>query len=318
MKKTFTFYIKTDFLSENYYKYFEVKNIDKTGSDYSFDNFDKNESKEIDQKVSELEFDFEKDDSKLILKKSVENSHDIKVAFFESDYTFDIDNSSTIISINIRPINSAQNYFMEDFIKSDLINKLNNRKLLYVSIFPNNTFFSNFQIKDSSEKLDIKEFDIKKWMVKKIFNQNNIVEGKYKEKFLLLDKKIFYINKIKVNVKIDDNKVEESAVDFFIPTEIPESKYLELLEDIYEKKILPTDIMISALEKYLDEFLKDIKEKNNFHFELVSKIWTFLSHFKTKDRFKEVTQLFSNNVFLDVLNTIKTSDNLDKFNEYFK
>ncbi|WAM03130.1 hypothetical protein ONA22_05105 [Mycoplasmopsis cynos] len=69
MKKTFTFYIKTDFLSENYYKYFEVKNIDKTGSDYSFDNFDKNESKEIDQKVSELEFDFEKDDSKLILKK---------------------------------------------------------------------------------------------------------------------------------------------------------------------------------------------------------------------------------------------------------
>ncbi|WAM07008.1 hypothetical protein ONA23_02360 [Mycoplasmopsis cynos] len=236
MKKTFTFYIKTDFLSENYYKYFEVKNIDKTGSDYSFDNFDKNESKEIDQKVSELEFDFEKDDSKLILKKSVENSHDIKVAFFESDYTFDIDNSSTIISINIRPINSAQNYFMEDFIKSDLINKLNNRKLLYVSIFPNNTFFSNFQIKDSSEKLDIKEFDIKKWMVKKIFNQNNIVEGKYKEKFLLLDKKIFYINKIKVNVKIDDNKVEESAVDFFIPTEIPESKYLELLEDIYEKK----------------------------------------------------------------------------------
>ncbi|WAM03131.1 hypothetical protein ONA22_05110 [Mycoplasmopsis cynos] len=138
---------------------------------------------------------------------------------------------------------------MEDFIKSDLINKLNNRKLLYVSIFPNNTFFSNFQIKDSSEKLDIKEFDIKKWMVKKIFNQNNIVEGKYKEKFLLLDKKIFYINKIKVNVKIDDNKVEESAVDFFIPTEIPESKYLELLEDIYEKKILPTDIIAFCFRK---------------------------------------------------------------------
>ncbi|MGX9373160.1 hypothetical protein [Mycoplasma sp. 3398] len=313
MKKNFTFYIKSKFLSENYDKYFNTKNIDKAWNGCSFEGFDKNESKEIEQKVSELEYDFEKDDSKLILKKSVENSNDIKVAFFESDYPFYIDNSSTIISINIRPMNIAQNYFMEDFIKSDLINELNNRKLLHESIFPNNTFLSNFQIKDSSEKLDIKEFDINKWMVKKSFNQNNIVEGKNNEKFLILDKKIFDINKIIVDVKIDDNEVEESAVDFFIPTEIPESKYLKLLEDIYDKKISPTDIMASALEKYLDEFLKDVKEKSNSNFELILKIWTFLSNFKTKDWFKEITQLFSNNVFLDVLNTIKTSDDLDKF-----
>ncbi|VEU75396.1 Uncharacterised protein [Mycoplasmopsis maculosa] len=313
MKKYFTFYIKSKFLSENYDKYFDTKNIDKAWNGYSFEGFDKNESKEIDQKISKLEYDFEKDDSKLILKKGVENSHDIKVSFFESDYAFDINNSSTIISINIRPMNIAQNYFMEDFIKSNLINELNNRKLLYDTIFPNNTFLSNFRIKDRYEKLDIKEFDIKKWMIKKSFDQNNIVEGKYNEKFLLLDKKIFDINKIKVNVKIDDNKVEENGVDFFIPTEIPESKYLELLEDIYDKKISPTDIMASALEKYLDKFLKDIKEKSNFNFELISKIWIFLSNFKTKDRFKEITQLFSNNVFLDVLNTIKTSDDLDKF-----
>ncbi|MGX9359274.1 MULTISPECIES: hypothetical protein [unclassified Mycoplasma] len=313
MKKNFTFYIKSKFLSENYDKYFNTKNIDKAWNGCSFEGFDKNESKEIEQKVSELEYDFEKDDSKLILKKSVENSNDIKVAFFESDYPFYIDNSSTIISINIRPMNIAQNYFMEDFIKSDLIDELNNRKLLHESIFPNNTFLSNFQIKDSSEKLDIKEFDINKWMVKKSFNQNNIVEGKNNEKFLILDKKIFDINKIIVDVKIDDNEVEESAVDFFIPTEIPESKYLKLLEDIYDKKISPTDIMASALEKYLDEFLKDVKEKSNSNFELILKIWTFLSNFKTKDWFKEITQLFSNNVFLDVLNTIKTSDDLDKF-----
>ncbi|MGX9388879.1 hypothetical protein [Mycoplasma sp. 327] len=313
MKKNFTFYIKSKFLSENYDKYFNTKNIDKAWNGCSFEGFDKNESKEIEQKVSELEYDFEKDDSKLILKKSVENSNDIKVAFFESDYPFYIDNSSTIISINIRPMNIAQNYFMEDFIKSDLIDELNNRKLLHESIFPNNTFLSNFQIKDSSEKLDIKEFDINKWMVKKSFNQNNIVEGKNNEKFLILDKKIFDINKIIVDVKIDDNEVEESAVDFFIPTEIPESKYPKLLEDIYDKKISPTDIMASALEKYLDEFLKDVKEKSNSNFELILKIWTFLSNFKTKDWFKEITQLFSNNVFLDVLNTIKTSDDLDKF-----
>ncbi|WP_369085999.1 hypothetical protein AB5V95_00770 [Metamycoplasma spumans] len=313
MKKTFTFYIKTDLLSENYDKYFDTKNIGKSWNDNSFEGFDKNESKEIDQKVSELEYLFEKDDSKLILEKIVENSNDIKVAFFESDYAFDIDNSSTIISINMRPMNIAQNNFMEDFIKSNLINELHNRELLYDSIFPNNNFLSDFRIKDSYEKLDIKEFDIKKWMIKKSFDQNNIVEGKYNEKFLLLDKKIFDINKIEVNVKIDDNKVEENAVDFFIPTEISESKYLELLEDIYEKKISDTDSMTSALEKYLDKFLKDTKEKSNFNFELISKIWTFLSNFKTKDRFKEITQLFSNNVFLDVLNTIKTSDDLDKF-----